>query len=288
MGTSGLGILGTIVRGVRGSFNGKSVVHVGSRRIDSMPIVPANSVALSVTLKINKCPGNHIIRVCNPRSSNGAALTVRTVTRTRGTNNVTTFVSTRRTFSDFCTRGLNISISGLLVSRPSGNRRTLRVTSSLVHSDTVSVVIVSSITTLAPGTRVRNRVNSSGVNLRTHLVSRTLHGLASDVSGAGAIYVFVGRLHSGVNIICNGPRAAANNGTLGFCTDIHVSVHHVSIVGSNRRRLKAHAGIGIIGGGITPPFGHTRFSVVFNRNVSGVNRVISLNISCNIIGGTKS
>lgn len=174
------------------------------------------------------------------------------------------------------------------MSRPSGNRRTLRVTRRLVHSSTVSVVIVSSITTLAPGTRVRKSVNSGGMNLRTHLVSRTLHGLASTVDGAGAAYVFVGRLHRGVNVVFNGPRAAANNGTLGFCTSMHLSVHHSARLGSNRRMVNGRAGMGIIGGGITPPFHGTRFSVVFNRKVSETNRVVSLNTSLNVVGGDNS
>ncbi len=112
-GTRGLGTLRTTVSGVRGGFKGNSVVGLNSSRIRRMSIVPANSVTLGTTLKINNCPHKHVVRVCNPRDSNGAALTVRTVTRTRGTKNVTTFVSTRRTFSHFCTTGLNMSISGL-------------------------------------------------------------------------------------------------------------------------------------------------------------------------------
>ncbi len=152
----------------------------------------------------------------------------------------------------------------------------------------MSVVIVSSITTLAPGTRVRNSVNSGGINLRTHLVDRTLHGLASAVGGAGAAYVFVGRLHRGVNVVFNGPRAAANNGTLGFCSDIHLSVHHMANVGSNSRMVKGRIHIGIIGGGITPPFHGTRFRVAFNRKVSGIKRVISLNTRLNVLGGDNS
>lgn len=144
------------------------------------------------------------------------------------------------------------------------------------------------MTTLAPGTRVRNSVNSGGMNLRTHLVSRTLHGLASTVDGAGAAYVFVGRLHRGVNIVFNGPRAAANNGTLGFCTSIHLSVHHTARLGSNRRIVNGRMHIGIMGGGMTPPFHGTRFSVVFNRNVSHDNRVVSLKTRLNVVGGDNS
>lgn len=145
--------------------------------------------------------------------------------------------------------------------------------------------MISSMTTLAPGGRVRNSVNSGIMNLRTQLVDRTLHGLASAVDGAGAAYVFVGRLHRGVNIVFNGPRAAANNGTLGFCTSIHLSVHGTATVGSKRSIMNGLIHIGMIGGGITPPFHGTRFSVVFNRNVDHTNRMFNLTMTGNVVSG---
>ncbi len=284
----GRGTLGATVSRVRGRFNGNTMVHLNRGADVGIRRVGANSLALSTTLNVNNVPGKQVIRVCNPRSSNGAAITLRYITRTRGTNNATTFVSIRRTLSPICTTGLNISVSSLLISRPSSNRRTLRVTRTLIHSNTVSVVIVSSMTTLIAHTRVRNRVKSGRINRLTELVSRTLEGLANTLSGAGYTTVFVGRLHRGVNIVCNGPRIAANNETLGFCSSIHVSMEGNRSVGSNDRVVNIRAGTGVIGGGITPPFGITRFSVVCNANVSRANRVISTNIRANIVGGSNT
>lgn len=284
----GRGTLTTTLNRVRGRFNGNSVVHLNRSHSVSIRAVSANSLSLSVTLKTNNLPVNHVIRVCKPRSSNGAALALRIVTTTRHRNGAYTFVSTRRTLSPVCTHGLNISVSGLLYSRPSANRRTLRVYSTLTHSNTMSIVIISSITTLAPGTRVRNRVNSSRVNLTTHVVDRTVHGLTNGLGRSGALLVFVGRVHVGVNIVFNGPRAAANNGTLGFCTSIHLSVHHVNTIGRNRGIINDRAHIGIIGGGVTTPFGRTRFRVLCNRNVGFCNRLISLNMGRGLVRGTNT
>lgn len=285
---SGGGTLRATLARVRGRFNGNTMVHLNRGGRVGVRRVSANSLSLSVTLKVNKLPHKEVIRVCKPRSSNGAALSLRYVTRKRGGNNGITFVSIRRTLSPACTTTLNISISSLLISRPSANRSTLRVTRTLVQDNTVSIVMVSSITTLIPGTRVRNRVNSDRMNLRTELVSRTLHGLTNTVSGSGYITVFVGRLHRGINIICNGPRMAANNHTLGFCDSIHVSVEEIRALGSNNRVINSRAETGIMGGGVTPPFHRTRFSVVCNRNVSHRNRLLSLTMGTRIIRGTKT
>lgn len=274
---------------VRGRCNTNTIVHLNRGERLGVSTVSANSLALSLTANVNNLPGKEVIRVCKPRSSNGAALTLRYVTRYRGRNNITTFISTRRTLSPMCTNGLKISVSSLLISRPSCNRRTLRVARRLIHSNTISVVIISSITTLIPEARVSNRVNSSRINLRTELVDRTVEGLANTVGGDGYLVVFVGRLHRGINIICNGPRMAANNHTLGFCSSVHVSIHGTRTVGTtNSRIVNAEAGIGVIGGGLTPPFGRTRFSVVCNHNVDGSNRVLSLTTRCSVVGGDNS
>lgn len=286
--THGHGLSLTLSR-VRGSFKRGTVVHLKSGIGVRISIVPANGLLVSHTLNINNFTHNHVIRVCKPRSSNGAALALATVTRTRGSKNLTTFVSIRRTLSPRCTTHLNIGLSSLLISRPDSNRRTLRVYRTLIHSGTVSIVIISSITTLIAGRRLRKRVKSSAMKTRTHLVSTTLHGLADFVSGTHAIYVFAGRVHRGVNIVFNGPRAAPNNHTLGFCTSMHISVHHVNRVGNDSNIVtKGHAGVGMIGGGITPPFARYRFSVVCGRNVSSMNDLLSLTARCSVVRGHNS
>lgn len=288
-GRRGGGTLSTTVTGLRGSFNGNTIVQLKrSKTRMTMRAIPAKYLDLSLTLKLNNIPGKHIVRICNPRSDNGAAITLRVVSRIRGEKKVTKFVSTRRTLSPMCTGGVKMSVSRLCVSRPSDKSRTLRVTRAVMHSKTVSVVIVSSMTTLIPGRRVRKSVKSDRINLRTELVSRTLEGLAPIVDGSGYVIVFVGRLHRGIKMVFKGPRAAAKKHTLGFCTSIHVSIEEVRALGRDKRVMKGHAEVHVIGGGVTPPFGRTRFSVVFKGNVSHTKSVLSLTAGVSLIGGDNT
>lgn len=136
-----------------------------------------------------------------------------------------------------------------------------------------------------------NRLKSTAVNVRTELVNRAVTRSGGTYTGCNAGFVCVKRCESGVNIVFKSAGVARNNGTLGFCTRLILRAAEDAAgsgsVGSNSRGVNGGRGIGMLGGGMNPPFGRTRCCVVCNRNVSGCRRLVELTRRCNMNGGCK-
>src|SRR5687767_4729733 len=156
-----------------------SVIRMGDRVAEVVPVIPTGSLQLDIALGIGGLPRGRVIEVYGPESSGKTTLTLQTIAQCQKLGGTAAFIDAEHALDPTYAQKLGVNVDDLLVSQPDTGEQALEIADMLVRSNSVDVVVIDSVAALTPKAEIEGEMGDSHVGLQARLMSQALRKLTA-------------------------------------------------------------------------------------------------------------
>src|SRR3546814_281176 len=123
-------------------FGKGSVMRMGDRVAEIIPIIPSGSLQLDIALGIGGLPKGRVIEIYGPESSGKTTLTLQAIAQCQKRGGTAAFVDAEHALDPTYAAKLGVNVDDLLVSQPDTGDQALEIADMLARYKAVDMVVV--------------------------------------------------------------------------------------------------------------------------------------------------
>src|SRR5690606_37222620 len=104
-----------------------SVMRMGDRVAEVVPVIPTGSLQLDLALGIGGLPRGRVIEIYGPESSGKTTLTLQTIAECQKMGGVAAFIDAEHALDPTYAQKLGVNVDDLLVSQPDTGEQALEI-----------------------------------------------------------------------------------------------------------------------------------------------------------------
>src|SRR3546814_3441984 len=189
-----------------------SVMRMGDRVAEVVPVIPTGSLLLDNALGIGGLPRGRVIEVYGPESSGKTTLTLQTIAQCQKLGGVCAFIDAEHALDPTYASKLGVNVEDLLVSQPDTGEQALEIADMLVRSNAVDMVVVDSVAALTPRAEIEGEMGDQLPGLQARLMSQALRKLTGNIKRSNCMVFFINQLRHKIGIMMPGQRPETTSG----------------------------------------------------------------------------
>ncbi len=264
-------------------FGKGSIMKLGEKPIETIPVVSTGSIALDIALGIGGLPRGRVIEIYGPEASGKTTLALQVVAEIQKQGGVASFIDAEHALDVLYAKRIGVNTDDLLISQPDSGEQALDIAEILVRSAAVDLVVVDSVAALVPRAEIEGEMGDAHMGLQARLMSQALRKLTATISKSMTTVIFINQIRQKIGIMFGNPETTTGGNALKFYSSIRLDIRRIAslkdgqdVVG-NRTRVK------IVKNKLAPPFKEVEFDIIFGQGISREGDVIDLGTDMNII-----
>src|SRR3546814_9158617 len=209
-----------------------SVMRMGDRVAEVVPVIPTGSLLLDNALGIGGLPRGRVIEVYGPESSGKTTLTLQTIAQCQKLGGVCAFIDAEHALDPTYASKLGVNVEDLLVSQPDTGEQALEIADMLVRSNAVDMVVVDSVAALTPRAEIEGEMGDQLPGLQARLMSQALRKLTGNIKRSNCMVFFINQLRHKIGIMMPGqsPETTSGGNALKFYASVRLDIRRIGSV----------------------------------------------------------
>ena len=161
-------------------FGKGSIMKLGEKPIEAIPVVSTGSIALDIALGIGGLPRGRVIEIYGPEASGKTTLALQVVAEIQKQGGTASFIDAEHALDVAYAKRIGVNTDDLLISQPDSGEQALDIVEILVRSAAVDIVVVDSVAALVPRAEIEGEMGDAHMGLQARLMSQALQKTDSD------------------------------------------------------------------------------------------------------------
>jgi recombination protein RecA len=277
------------LQSIEKQFGKGSVMRLGERAVERIPVIPTGSFSLDLALGVGGFPRGRLIEIYGPESSGKTTLALQAVASVQNRlKGVSAFVDAEHALDPSYARKLGVVVDELIVSQPASGEEALEITEQLVRSGAVDLVVIDSVAALTPRAELEGEMGDAHVGLQARLMSQALRKLTAAVSRTMSTIIFINqiRMRIGPGAMYGNPETTTGGTALKFYASVRVDLRKAGTIkqGTSEEdvigmRVRAR----VVKNKVAPPFRSCEFDILYESGISYEGDLLDLGEQMEII-----
>ena len=264
-------------------FGKGTVMRMGDRVQEKVPVISTGSIALDVALGIGGVPKGRVIEIYGPESSGKTTLTLQIVAEAQRKGGTAAFVDAEHALDPSYAEKLGVNVDDLLVSQPDTGEQALEITDMLVRSGAVDVVIVDSVAALTPKAEIEGEMGDKHVGLQARLMSQALRKLTGNIKRTNCTVIFINQIRMKIGVMFGSPETTTGGNALKFYSSVRLDIRRIGAVKRGDEVVGNDTQVKVVKNKMAPPFKKARFEVLYGEGISKEGELIDIGVDLNIV-----
>jgi recombination protein RecA len=262
-----------------------SVMRMGDRVAEAIPVIPTGSLLLDVALGIGGLPKGRVVEVYGPESSGKTTLTLQAIAQCQKQGGTAAFIDAEHALDPTYAQKLGVNVDDLLVSQPDTGEQALEIADMLVRSNAVDMVVVDSVAALTPRAEIEGEMGDQLPGLQARLMSQALRKLTGNIKRSNCLVIFINQLRMKIGIMMPGqsPETTTGGNALKFYASVRLDIRRIGAIKKGDEIIGNQTRIKVVKNKMAPPFKQVITEILYGEGISREGELIDMGVDAKLV-----
>ena len=262
-----------------------SVMRMGDRVAEVVPVIPTGSLLLDTALGIGGLPRGRVIEIYGPESSGKTTLTLQTVAECQKLGGVCAFIDAEHALDPTYAARLGVNLDELYLSQPDTGEQALEIADMLVRSNAVDMVVVDSVAALTPRAEIEGEMGDQLPGLQARLMSQALRKLTGNIKRSNCMVFFINQLRQKIGIMMPGQSNEVTTGgnALKFYASVRLDIRRIGSIKKGEEIIGNQTRIKVVKNKLAPPFKQVITEILYGEGISREGELIDMGVDAKLV-----
>jgi recombination protein RecA len=266
-------------------FGKGSVMRMGDRVAEVVPVIPTGSLLLDIALGIGGLPKGRVVEIYGPESSGKTTLTLQTIAQCQKLGGVAAFIDAEHALDPTYASRLGVNVEDLLVSQPDTGEQALEIADMLVRSNSVDMVVIDSVAALTPRAEIEGEMGDQLPGLQARLMSQALRKLTGNIKRSNCMVFFINQLRHKIGMMMPGqsPETTTGGNALKFYASVRLDIRRIGSIKKGDEIIGNQTKIKVVKNKMAPPFKQIVTEILYGEGISREGELIDMGVDAKLV-----
>ncbi|MBC2703972.1 recombinase RecA [Desulfobacula sp.] len=278
----------TAMSQIERQFGKGSIMKLGGRAIEAVPVIRTGSLALDKALGVGGYPRGRVIEIYGPESSGKTTLALHAVAEAQKDGGIAAFIDAEHALDVAYAKRLGVDCDELLVSQPDTGEQALEIADMLVRSGGVDVMVVDSVAALVPRAEIEGDMGDSHMGLQARLMSQALRKLAGTIGKTNTTLIFINQIRMKIGVVYGNPETTTGGNALKFYSSMRLEIRRASPIKEGQDIIGNRTKVKVVKNKLAPPFKNVEFDLMYGEGISRTGDLLDMGAELGIVDKSGS
>ncbi|PIE61377.1 MAG: recombinase RecA [Desulfobacterales bacterium] len=278
----------TAMSQIERQFGKGSIMKLGGREIESVPVIRTGSLALDKALGVGGFPRGRVIEIYGPESSGKTTLALHAVAQAQKTGGIAAFIDAEHALDVAYAKRLGVDCDELLVSQPDTGEQALEIADMLVRSGGIDIMIVDSVAALVPRSEIEGEMGDSHMGLQARLMSQALRKLTATIGKTNTTIIFINQIRMKIGVVYGNPETTTGGNALKFYASMRLEIRKAAAIKEGQEVIGNRTRVKVVKNKLAPPFKNVEFDLMYGEGISRTGDLLDMGVELDVVDKSGS